>query len=531
MTRSYGRQVLLIVELLLVIASSIPLGGPSEGDSNALRQPQPALPAACAKVVEQASRGFQGDPCDSLVECTLALHGAAYIHVPLAAGKAIENAMLEPLIQIGTQSCHDSALVASSKSPSWLRARSFAIVSHPLSRLVSLYEYARRGGEGGEKDERKFAWVSNTTDFTDFVNQLYLATREPGGKFQFARLSDGFFAPARDFVSSHERLLVGRLLHTTRLEDELAVLHEVLPLPAMTSPKRPSITPHNPWPSYYVRNPQTLAQSVAMYDADFSLSGSNAEDPLMEPSLPTPEALFRTRSTLMSETFPSSGGSGCATKCTAGTLSTHSYGFDVVPANPRFLLETHRLVEKYGGDIAMDKHVSLLYVCCQKKEAHSAIQPALLHSMNTFLGEGREGGTTGCVAADGQQKRRRPERSVGVSHYVSVADGPSLDHVSIVLMLEKTINHKLHRTAAQAEEAMELSGIRLKARRKDQQDFHMTLASVNGSTFPVDIVIDELNLRLKVEEGIGNPQLLLSDCYAVDSTSRPEAVRRRPWQP
>ena len=88
-----------------------------------------------------------------------------------------------------------------------------------------------------------------------------------------------------------------------------------------------------------------------------------------------------------------------------------------------------------------------------------------------------------------------PTIPVRFSHATCAMDGPALDHVSLILMLDAASNARVYREVERLEAAITAAGIRLNARRWEQEPYHTTLAVVNGSTYPVGAAIAAINAK------------------------------------
>lgn len=125
-----------------------------------------------------------------------------FVHIPKTAGTSIESAM-------GFQhSCHASARDYMECNPQQFeQAFKFATLRNPVERIVSLYYYAKKGGNGGIKDAEKFAWVKKL-DLTAFVKAL-------------PSRHEINFAPQSYFVlNERKELMVDEILCTERLSQD-----------------------------------------------------------------------------------------------------------------------------------------------------------------------------------------------------------------------------------------------------------------------------------------------------------------------
>merc|ERR1712154_717895 len=74
-------------------------------------------------------------------------------------------------------------------------------------------------------------------------------------------------------------------------------------------------------------------------------------------------------------------------------------------------------------------------------------------------------------------------------------DGPSLDHVSLILMLDEKSNNLMMKWVTDLEHKIESMGVPIHLSRRYQEPYHTTVGVVNGSVYPVKKAILELNKR------------------------------------
>ena len=185
-----------------------------------------------------------------------------------------------------------------------------------------------------------------------------------------------------------------------------------------------------------------------------------------------------------SPAYPSRGGADCPAECLVpGSQSVAAGYFNVFPAsfNSR-VHEVGLLIQGSGPAGAttyvegehgfMDSHVTFGYYCCQTAEELSRIR----HVLEDWDWESSE-------------------ETVGFSFATCAIDGPSIEHVSLILMLDAASNLKMNRLVQRVESAIEAAGVRLNVKRAEQEPFHTTLAVVNGSLYPVGEVVAALNAR------------------------------------
>lgn len=89
-----------------------------------------------------------------------------FIHIPKNGGTTIEEHM-----GYHTSIHSTAAEMRDINTIEYDKALSFAVLRHPLDRAMSMYRYAKNGGNQGHHDRIKFAWVKNLT-FSDFVEAV-----------------------------------------------------------------------------------------------------------------------------------------------------------------------------------------------------------------------------------------------------------------------------------------------------------------------------------------------------------------------
>ena len=108
-------------------------------------------------------------PCDRMrrFKKSITKGRAIFVHIPKTAGSSIEY-----ILGIGG-SCHATAAALEACKPEmYQEALTFTIIRNPIDRVISMYDYAKAGGNGKEGDVAKYAWVTNATTFEEFVNGL-----------------------------------------------------------------------------------------------------------------------------------------------------------------------------------------------------------------------------------------------------------------------------------------------------------------------------------------------------------------------
>jgi hypothetical protein len=206
-----------------------------------------------------------------------------------------------------------------------------------------------------------------------------------------------------------------------------------------------------------------------------------------------------------SEAYPSRGGPDCAATCDGLDSESVAAGyFNAFP--PSFnarVRQAGRRIEELGPPGAttyvegergfMDSHITLAYYCCQTDSERSRIRRVL------------EGWSWDA-------------RLVRFSHVACAIDGPSDEHVSLILMLDEASNARLYREVERIERAIEEEGVTLNIRRRDQQPYHSTLAVVNGSSYPVSMALRVLNEEFLPGSWAAEPITVRKPCEAHGTT-------------
>ena len=179
-----------------------------------------------------------------------------------------------------------------------------------------------------------------------------------------------------------------------------------------------------------------------------------------------------------SPAYPSAGGPGCSPKCTGRRNSSFTAVFYNDTHNwPNDLVHNMHLavsiLRKYGAPTTLNTersylHVNFEYYCCYTPEEVIKVGKFL----NSYVWRPHE---------------VRFNRMVCAVH----ATG---DMVSIVLMLDDNSQKDLLRWALDTERDLEAqSGVQKHISHTHLQGFHMTLATVNQSVFPVQPAVKEIN--------------------------------------
>ena len=183
-----------------------------------------------------------------------------------------------------------------------------------------------------------------------------------------------------------------------------------------------------------------------------------------------------------SPAYPSSGGSGCSSKClSSGGKQNFSYGIAYYNNTHRWPIDLqnnmHRageILKKYGPLNSLDTerkcylHIGLDYFCCYSPEDSIKI--------GQFVSN-----------YDWRVQEVRFDRLVCAIHGTG-------GMVSLILMLDNDSQARLLQYTLNSEREFERStGIRKHIPHTKLQGFHMTLATVNQSLFPVQPAVDKIN--------------------------------------
>jgi len=203
-----------------------------------------------------------------------------------------------------------------------------------------------------------------------------------------------------------------------------------------------------------------------------------------------------------SPTFPSEGGPDCTFPCPNGTRSVGTAFFNPFPDEyAQKIIEAGKLVrsidpehtvfaEGSGASAFMDSHVSFSYYCCHTESELSRIKSVL-------------------EKWDGWQPH-----SVDLSHVTCAIDGPAIDHVSFIVMLDPESNLVMMQWVTQLEEHLRNAGVQIHIPRRNQEPYHTTLAVVNGSGYPTKKAIEAINARFPPGRWLKKPMTLEKPCNA-----------------
>jgi len=205
-----------------------------------------------------------------------------------------------------------------------------------------------------------------------------------------------------------------------------------------------------------------------------------------------------------SPTFPSEGGPDCATKCGPGRRSVGTAFFNIFPASyDEKISEVAELVVNFAPDAVtytegskgfMDSHISFSYYCCQTEDELSTIKTVLENV--TWV-----------------------PRAVNFSYATCAIDGPTMDHVSFIVMLEEESNQEMLTWVEEVEDKIAAKGVVLNSVRRNQEPYHSTLAVVSGSRYPVAKAISAINHQFPPGEWLEEKLVLTKPCGAHGNTT------------
>eukprot|EP00929_Paragymnodinium_shiwhaense_P042488 TRINITY_DN21978_c0_g1_i2.p1 TRINITY_DN21978_c0_g1~~TRINITY_DN21978_c0_g1_i2.p1 ORF type:complete len:318 (+),score=20.07 TRINITY_DN21978_c0_g1_i2:107-1060(+) len=207
-----------------------------------------------------------------------------------------------------------------------------------------------------------------------------------------------------------------------------------------------------------------------------------------------------------SPTFPSVGGADCTYPCPAGTRSVGTAFYSIFPVDLQDQLhqagelvrrvdpEDTMYTEGSGKEAAMGSHISFSYYCCHTESELSRIKAVL------------------------QNWQGWTPHNVSLSYVTCAVDGPALDHVSFILMLDEASNDLMHRWVASLEADLSRAGVKVNIPRRYQEPYHATVAVVNGTGYPVADAIRQINEQFPPNSWLQKPLTLTRPCAAHGSS-------------
>ena len=184
-----------------------------------------------------------------------------------------------------------------------------------------------------------------------------------------------------------------------------------------------------------------------------------------------------------SPNYPSAGGAGCSLECKQvdGGKQSSSFGsgfYNTTHQWPKDLVHNMLLASKilksYGKPHSLDTerkiyiHVTFDYYCCYSPD--DAIK------IGKFL-----------------NSQKWTSREVQFDRVVCTIYGTG-EMVALVLMVDEKYQNDLLQWAVQTEKDLEaVTGVKKHIAHNNLQNYHMTLATVNQSVFPVKAALEEIN--------------------------------------
>jgi len=195
-----------------------------------------------------------------------------------------------------------------------------------------------------------------------------------------------------------------------------------------------------------------------------------------------------------SPTFPSAGGPDCTFPCPEGSRTG---GVGIMDPFPASYTETVRkagnLIKSIDpkGTIYLDgrgdrvsSHISFSYYCCYPPKQLQRIKDIAMADQSWW----------------------KP-KNLNLSYATCAIDGPALDHVSFIVMLDEESNRQMMQWVTDMENRIRAAGVPIHLSRRDQEPYHTTLGVVNGSSYPVRRAIRELNSQFPPGSWLQQPLL------------------------
>lgn len=130
-----------------------------------------------------------------------------FIHIPKAAGTAINQGLFGRLAGLGHMSCQKYLQIyGGAKFDSMFK---FTFTRNPYDRFVSAYEYLKKGGNNSHDLLFKKEVIDNYKDFEDFVLNGFSQEDKIHNHIHFKKQTDFLFIGDKlsvDFVGRHENI-------------------------------------------------------------------------------------------------------------------------------------------------------------------------------------------------------------------------------------------------------------------------------------------------------------------------------------
>lgn len=187
------------------------------------------------------------------------------------------------------------------------------------------------------------------------------------------------------------------------------------------------------------------------------------------------------RCMIRSPAYPSAGGPGCASRCTAENRSSAA-GFrnGSTPWPEDLVRNMHSaaaILKRFGTPVSLDTersfglHAAFQYFCCYSPQETAVIE-SLLRSYQWVT------------------------RKISFDHLECAVHAPD-SQTSLVLMGDAQSQKLIADWTLDFEREMEKVGIRMHVPHTRLQAFHMTLGVVNESTLPVNTAVDAINNEIR----------------------------------
>lgn len=203
--------------------------------------------------------------------------GFIFVHIPKCGGTAVENLILNSG-SMGSQ--HYSAVWLRSFDPAaFAKLYKFTVVRNPYSRMVSAFEFMRKGGNESpiaeKRNKKMFGEHDELSNFTDFVDEYFLKAQSERDvdwdvlTFHF-RPQYWFLLDVEASKDGDFKLLVDDVAHLEHIAEDLPQIEAKLKRPIKALPHA-RVTKHVPYDEYYTA--EQKAAIARVYSRDFDILG------------------------------------------------------------------------------------------------------------------------------------------------------------------------------------------------------------------------------------------------------------------